>query len=140
MLWWLWVILGVCFLVGELFLPTGFVLFFLGLGSLLTALLVGIDLAGPTWTHWLIFAFSSIVLIVYLRKKFLGFDHDGSDRDSLEGKQGLATTPMGPLATGKVDLRGTSWTAKNVGEQAINEGDEVTVVRVSHITLEVQKL
>ena len=44
-----------------------------------------------------------------------------------------------PGATTRVDYRGTSWTARNDGEAAIEAGSEAEIVQVERLTLHVRR-
>ena len=55
--------------------------------------------------------------------------------DSLIGETALALEDIAPGAMGKVELRGASWTARNIGDQPIQRSERPKVERVDGLTL-----
>ena len=110
-----WFILGLGLFLLELVMP-GFIIFFFGLGAWITAL---VCLTGNPGTNLqiIIFALSSAVLLVALRriiqKKFLSSNSTSSDNveDEFTGKEALAKVDFGGIKKGKVEFKGTTWTA-----------------------------
>jgi inner membrane protein len=59
--------------------------------------------------------------------------------DTLAGEIGVASEALAPGAVGSVELRGTVWSARNVGEVALESGARVRVERVEGLTLQVRR-
>jgi inner membrane protein len=139
--WWLWAILGIALLGGEMLTPGGFFLLFFGFSGIIVAVLVGIGIGGPVWMQWLLFSLFSIVLLIGLRKKFLQWASSKVPPtvDSLEGQTALSKSEIAPGQIGQVELRGAVWSGRNVGLRAINDGVRVKVLKVSGLTLEVKR-
>ena len=97
----------------------GFFIFFFGLGAWVTALVCLIGNPG-TNLQIIIFAISSTLLLLVLRriiqKKF--FYSKGTQSEDVEdeftGKEALATIDFGGMKKGKVEFKGTTWTAESV--------------------------
>ena len=139
MYWWIWGVLGVALLIGEVLTPGVFLLFF-GFGALIVAGLVVIGLGGSMAVQWFLFSVTSVALLLVFRKKILAGRNTGStDVDSLVGEIGIAASTIGANDLGKIELRGTSWTAKNVGPLPISKGQHCKVQRVDGLTLDVVK-
>jgi len=136
--WWLWLLLGLSLLLGELLTPGGFYIIFFGVGAVVVGMLTFMDWAGPPWLQWLLFSVISVVSLALFRRpllKRLETVAPKHDIDSLVGEAAVALedTPAG--AIGKAEMRGTSWTARNVGSGALARGQRCKVERVEGLML-----
>lgn len=140
MQWWTWIVLGGLLLAAEIFLPTDFFLVFFGVAALLLGLLglLGVDL--PIAAQWLLFAALSVVSLLLLRKRIKArLNHPSMpDVDALIGKTGIARDAIAPGGTGRIELHGTTWAARNRDDRAIHRGDECRVEAVEGVTLDVR--
>jgi membrane protein implicated in regulation of membrane protease activity len=135
-----WFILGLGLFLLELVIP-GFFIFFFGLGAWVTAL---VCLIGKPSTNLqiIIFAVSSSLLLLALRsiiqKKFLNSKSTQSDNveDEFTGKEALATADFGGMKQGKVEFKGTTWTAES--ESEIKEGQRVIIIEKDSFKLIVE--
>jgi membrane protein implicated in regulation of membrane protease activity len=55
--------------------------------------------------------------------------------DAIEGENVLVITDLAPGADGKVEFRGTSWSAKNVGNNPLIKGEQGVVEKIKGVTL-----
>jgi membrane protein implicated in regulation of membrane protease activity len=135
-----WFILGLGLFLLELVIP-GFFIFFFGLGAWVTALVCLIGNPG-TNLQIVIFAVSSTLLLLALRriiqKKFLNSKSTQSDdvEDEFTGKEALATVDFGGMKHGKVEFKGTTWTAES--ESEIKEGQRVIIIEKDSFKLIVE--
>lgn len=135
-----WFILGLGLFLLELVIP-GFFIFFFGLGAWVTALVCLIGNPG-TNLQIIIFAVSSTILLLALRriiqKKFLNSKSTQSDdvEDEFTGKEALATIDFGGMKHGKVEFKGTTWTAES--ESEIKEGQRVIIIEKDSFKLIVE--
>ena len=135
-----WFILGLVLFLLELIMP-GFIIFFFGLGAWVTALVCLIGHPG-TNLQIIIFALTSGILLLALRKfiqkKFLNSVNTKSDNveDEFTGKEALATVDFGGMKKGKVEFKGTTWTAESEAE--IIEGQRVIIIQKDSFKLVVQ--
>lgn len=141
MAWWGWMVFGMLLLGAELFIvEADFFLVFIGVAAILTGLL-GFAIPGlPEWLQWLVFAGLALVTMVLFRKRvyrMLRRDIPAMADDMLGERLQL---PVGLPVDGtcRVELRGSSWTARNVGPDAIPPGAAVRVAGVDGITLRVE--
>jgi membrane protein implicated in regulation of membrane protease activity len=141
MTWWGWMVIGMLLLAAELFIiEADFFLVFLGAAAILTGL-TGIavpDLA--QWMQWLIFAALALVSMIFFRKRvyrLLRREVPDMANDMLSEHLQL---PVGLPVDGtcRVELRGSTWTARNVGAEAIPPGVNVRIVGVDGVTLRVE--
>jgi inner membrane protein len=142
MAWWIWVVLGAALLAAELFLiDAEFYLVFLGLAALGVGFAGAAGLDGPAWAQWLGFAALSVVLLVAFRARLhakLRPAAAGVPDDALAGEMGVAREALAPGARGTAELRGTTWTAQNVGSDAIAAGARFRVERSQGLVLHVR--
>ena len=139
----LWAIGGLVLLLSELILP-GLIIFFFGLGALVTAVLCWI--IPLTINHQLlIFLISSLMLLIGLRRWLKGIftgckDKQNTARSDLDELTGMAATVreiIRPGYLGKVELNGTDWQAES--DETIAPGERVVVTGQSNLVLSVKK-
>ena len=140
MAWWLWLVLGGVLAAVELLGDAAFYFIFLGAAALLVGVLELSGAALPVWAQWLLFALASVVSMVLFRRKLYerfrgglpGFDNADT---------GAVVNVSEEVAVGgrtRVQLRGSHWTATNVGANAIPAGAPARVVETTgtHVTIE----
>jgi membrane protein implicated in regulation of membrane protease activity len=145
MQWWLWLVLGLLLMGGEILTPGGFFVIFFGVGALVVGALTGFGLAGPHWVQWLLFSVLSVGSLLLFRGKLVALTRAhgqpsnvaglGAGVDALVGEVVVPVDDLAPGAVGKAELRGTSWTARNDGERALARGQRCRVTRVDGLTL-----
>lgn len=138
--WWGWIVVGAVLLAAELFvIPTDFFLVFLGAAALAVGLvgLVGVEL--PVWGQWATFAVSAVVSLVFFRGWLRSrFPKVTRADDTLVGEVAVAREALAPGATGRIELRGATWSCRNAGD-ALAPGDRARVERVEGLTLHVRR-
>jgi inner membrane protein len=142
MTWWVWVLTGLFLLAVEMLAAGNFYIFFFGIGAMLVGLLAALGLAGPLWFQGLLFPFFSLLTLALLRRRVLRVASvpDGrSDRDDFIGLSAVAVEDLPPGRTGRVEMRGSNWSARNVGHHPIPQGEHCTVMDVQGLTLGVTR-
>jgi membrane protein implicated in regulation of membrane protease activity len=139
MAWWVWVLAAFLLLTIEFFATTAHIGFF-AVGAFLVAIIVGAGIPMPLWGQLLTFSISSVVLLVFVRpivvrKLGLSVTHVV---DSLIGEQAVALSDLPVSAEGKAEMRGSSWTARNVGETPLTKGQRCVVEQVVGLTIYVR--
>jgi membrane protein implicated in regulation of membrane protease activity len=138
--WWAWIVIGAILLGSELaFVEAQFYLVFLGAAALVVGML---DLGGvplPAWGQWLTFALLSVISMVLFRQRV----YQLLRKEVPEMKSGpvgdSVVTPI-DLAPGdicRVEYRGTTWEARNDGEQTLIAGSHARILRVDGLTLKI---
>jgi inner membrane protein len=139
MIWWYWMLLGLALLGAEMTTPGGFYILFFGLSALLVGTLAGLDLINVDWLQWLLFSVIAVGSLLVFRGPLLARLSDGRKGlpgvDSLVGEVAIPLEALAAGATGKAELRGTTWTTKNVGPTAVSKGQRGKVTKVDGLTL-----
>lgn len=141
MVWWHWVLFGVALLVLELFLPSGFFIFFFGVGALVTGGVVALGFLEDPSLKWAFCTGLSIVLALTCRRFLMGkFNSPASFNASPEGREIVVTEEATPGNNGACEYRGSRWTIRNIGEESLSKGDRAVVERREGFTLLVRKI
>lgn len=136
MAWWIWVLIGFGILALELTAATLHVGFF-AVGAMVVGLLVALGIDLPLWLQLVIFTVVSLVAFFFLRPilvRKLKLDQKNVV-DSLVGENALALEDMGVGGNGRAEMRGTTWSARNIGETALIRGQRCTVAAVDGLVI-----
>lgn len=143
--WIMWIILGVMFIIAEVF-TTGFVLLWFGLGALAAAFigLLGAGYLLQFFTFFLVSVTLTALSRTIFNKYFTG---KGAAElktgvDSLPGKVGLVVVPsQGALGEGAVKVFGSTWTAYPAeGEAPLELAEQVVVESVRGASIYVRRV
>lgn len=139
MTWWIWVLIGIALLAIEFASTTMHIGFFAG-GALLVALLVGVGWDGPLWQQLLLFTATSLVALFFLRPIAMRKFRLNETRtvDSLIGEEARALDDIDVKSRGTAELRGSTWSAENVGQTPLKKGQRCTVARVDGLLLHIR--
>lgn len=138
----IWAAIGLLFMGAEFFLP-GFVIFFFGLGSLITALLSWIvpGLRSHITLQILVWLASSGLSLYFLRryfsKIFRGNLLPGLE-DDYAGKSAVVIEEINPEKPGRVRFQGTSWRAISYDE-TLAPGEKVEILKEENLTFVVTR-
>jgi inner membrane protein len=139
---WVWAVGGLALLGLELgLIDTGFYLVFLGVSAIVVGLSVMFVGPASVSLQWLLYGAISVVSLVGFRGKVYARIRRNTAADLPEGTTGewaLASERIEAGATGRVELRGTHWSARNVGSSAIEKGVRAQVVRAESLLLFIQ--
>ena len=139
--WWGWITIGAVLLGAELFVvPTDFFLVFLGVAAFVVGGIgfVGVELA--PWAQWATFATLAVVSLVFLRGFLRArWPKEARVDDTLVGEIAVAREPLAVGASGQIELRGSTWSARNAGDAPLAPGDRARVERVEGLTLHVRR-
>jgi membrane protein implicated in regulation of membrane protease activity len=139
MIWWYWMVFGLALLAAEMTTPGGFYILFFGLSALLVGTLAGLDLVQADWLQWLLFSVIAVGSLLLFRGPLLSrLSAARIGRPEIDSMVGEVAIPLEPLAVGamgKAELRGTTWSAKNVGTTSVSKGQRGKVTKVEGLTL-----
>ncbi|MDP9361719.1 MAG: NfeD family protein [Acidobacteriota bacterium] len=137
--WWVWVLAAFLLLTIEFFATTAHIGFF-AVGAFLVAILVGAGVPIPLWAQLLTFAISSVVLLVFVRPVVVRKLGLSTTRivDTFVGEQAIVLADLPIAAEGKAEMRGSTWTARNIGETPLLKGQRCVVEQVVGLTIHVR--
>ena len=142
--WWSWLILGAIALAVEMFvLDAQFYLVFFGLSAGIMGLLALLGVGMPDWTQWLVFSILAVLTMVSFRQRLYTMvrGRTGHVEEPLTlGDHVTVPVRLEPSQTCRVDYRGSSWTARNVDQTAIEAGREAVISRVDGLVLLVRAI
>lgn len=145
MLWWHWSILGLS-LIGVEILTLGglgnFYFLFFGVAALMVSGLTWSGLIEAAWLQWFLFAILGIISLLVMKTPLQNKGNltrkDGPPVDSMVGEIATVLEPLEPQSIGKVELRGSTWTARNAGDNLLEKDTTARIVRVDGLTLWIQ--
>ena len=142
----LWLAAGLIIIALEILVP-GFVIFWFGLGAVITSICVFAGVPSDGTFPWIIFLCSSLLFLLlwhlYFKKHF-GKNLTEESRDpTLLNLRGIAKTAIEPHRSGEVELYSVYhslkvWKAES--EESIPEGSEIEVIESRGIKLLVKKI
>lgn len=139
----IWLGLGIIFLIAEIATPGGFVLACFGISCFVTGFFsfVGFSFS----IQILIFSISSLVLFFSIRRLFPKIFPQSANRiqtnvDALIGKIGVVSEMIDPTTgKGRVVVGGEDWKGVSVNDTVIESGNNVRVIKVDGTKLIVQQ-
>ena len=124
----------------EFFFP-GFVIFFFGIGAVVTALLSGLfpERVALQALIWLATSGLSLALLRrWVSRVFKGRLLSPSDQDQSVGRDAVVVERIIPGVPGRVRFQGTTWKAETV-EETFEPGDRVMILQTDNLTCQVTK-
>jgi membrane protein implicated in regulation of membrane protease activity len=135
--WWIWILLGLLLLLGEIVTPGGFYIFFFAVGAVVVGVLTGLNAAGPLWFQFILFSTVSVLTLWLFRERLVQLTQSRNEAtvDSLVGETAVATEDIPINGIGKAEMRGSSWSARNVSERVLVRGERCKVERIEGLTI-----
>ena len=139
MSWWIWVLIGLLLLTIEFASSTLHIGLF-AVGAFVVAILVAVGVEMPLWAELVTFTGISIVCLIFVRPYILRKLKLDQKKvvDTLIGEQALALDDIAPSAIGKAEMRGSTWSARNIGETSLARGQRCVVAHVEGLMLHVR--
>ena len=141
MIWWYWILLGLLLATVELATPGGFFFTFFAVSALIVGLLEAAGIAEADWLQWVLFSALSVVCLAFFRRPLLDRMRRAERPDavdSLVGEVAVATTSIPSGQYGRAELRGSTWSARNVDDSSLNTGERCRVVAVRGLELDIR--
>ena len=139
MVWWSWIILGLSLVAAEVLIPTDFFFLFFGFAALVIGGLAGVGAVESAPLQWLLFSVLAAAALFFFRgpllARFKGTAREAQDVDSMVGETAVALEDILPGGLGKVELRGSTWSARTSGPSGVVKGQRARVERVDGLTL-----
>ena len=139
MSWWIWVVIGFLLLCVE-FASTTLHLGLFAVGAFVTAIVVATGADIPLSGQILIFTVTSLFSFFFIRPALMRRLRLNEKKvvDSLVGEQAMALEDIGVNGNGRAEMRGTTWSARNIGETALIRGQRCIVAAVEGLVLHVR--
>lgn len=140
----IWIIAGLLLIVVDLFVPTGGVAFFLGLGSIVNAYLIHTGLYDSLWKAFAGWAILSTLLLLVIGGLLMRFVDKRRVKDTVNDVEPYSgdivevIEAIDPNNKGRVRFQGAGWTAISKEDQ-LAIGDKAKIVVRENTTLIVQK-
>jgi len=136
---WIWLAAGLVLVIAELATPSGFFIIFFGVGALTVGLLVGLQVISSLWLELALFSVLSVAYLLIFRDRL---QHKFQmppppNVDSLVGVMAVVQERLLPGVVGRVELRGSMWSARNTSSVTLDAGQRARVAAVDGLTLAV---
>ena len=135
----MWLAAGLVLVVAELATPGGFVIIFFGVAALLIGVLGLLGVVSSAPLQFLLFSVLSVGSLALLRARLQSKlrTPGASNVDSLIGDLAIPQERMSPGVVGKVEVRGSTWSARNTSSVTLDPGQRARVAGVDGLTLAV---
>jgi inner membrane protein len=139
MSWWIWVLIGVALLAVEFASTTMHVGLF-AVGAFVVAALVAAGVDMPLWGELLTFTVVSLIALFFVRPWLVKKLRLQSTKvvDSLVGEQATTLEDIPVAGLGRAEMRGSTWSARNVGETVLSRGQRCVVAGVEGLVIHVR--
>jgi len=135
----MWLAAGLVLVVAELATPGGFVIIFFGIGALAVGALALAGAVTSAPMQFLLFSVLSVASLAILRGRVQSRikTPPSSNVDSLVGGLAIVQERLSPGVVGRVEVRGSSWSARNTSDVTLDPGQRARVAGVDGLTLAV---
>jgi inner membrane protein len=125
----------------ELATPGGFLFIFFAVAALLVGVLDVAGILEADAIQWTLFTAISVAALAFFRKPLLermNRADSNAEVDSLVGELAIAAEVIPPGQHGRPQLRGSTWTVRNIGALAVVAGERSRVVAVRGLELDIR--
>jgi len=140
-LWWIWVIIGVIFIIGEIF-TAGFFLIWFGIAAIIAGVIAFFELS-VVW-QGVAFVIISAILLAGTRRlanRFTKKQPPGVGADRFTDKTGVVLEEIdNDKNTGRIRVEEDEWRADSLEGSIIPQSSKVQVVRVEGTHMIVKKI
>ena len=135
----MWLAAGLVLVVAELATPGGFVIIFFGVAALVVGVLGLLGVVDSPSLQFLLFSVLSVGSLAILRGRLQSKLRSPASAtvDSLIGDLAIPQERLSPGVVGRVEVRGSSWSARNTSSVTIDVGQRARVAGVDGLTLAV---
>jgi hypothetical protein len=140
MLWWYWIVLGLALTALELATPGGFFAIFFAVSALLLGLLELVGALERDWVQWVMFPILAIASLAIFRRPLLQWmrGREVDNVDTLVGEVAFPTDLIAPGEHGRAELRGSTWSARNIDGSPVARGQRCRVIAVRGLELDLR--
>jgi inner membrane protein len=141
MIWWFWILLGLLLAAIELATPGGFFFIFFAVSALLVGMLEVLHILERDTLQWGLFSVLSLVCLAFFRKPLLERMNREARTEAVDSLVGELATTAAPIPAGdhgRAEVRGATWTVRNVDAVPLAGGERCRVVAVSGLELDIR--
>jgi inner membrane protein len=137
--WWLWLAGGLALVVAELVTPSGFFIIFFGAAALTIGVIKIFAFVDNLPVELLLFTVLSVVYLFLFRDRLQARMPmpPPPNVDSLVGVLAIVQDSLSPGLVGRVEVRGSMWSARNSSDVTLVPGQRARVAAVDGLTLTV---
>ena len=137
--WWLWLAGGLALVVAELATPSGFIIIFFGAAALTIGVVKIFAFVDNLPVELLLFTVLSVAYLMLFRDRLQTRMQVPARPhvDSLVGVLAIVQESLSPGVVGKVEVRGSTWSARNTSAVTLTPGQRARVTAVDGLTLAV---
>jgi membrane protein implicated in regulation of membrane protease activity len=137
---WIWLVLGLGLIALELFAPSGFYLFILGVAAIVVGAVGAMGLLSSWMGQSALFSLVAVLVWLGLGEKLRSrFVKRGAQPGQVIGRTITIAAEIAPGHHGSGELWGVQWRLENVDSTPLLAGSEVVVVSAEGITLRVKR-
>ena len=120
-------------------MPSGFFIIFFGLGALTVGVLEKLEFVSSLGIELLLFSVLSVAYLLLFRGRLQARVQipPPPNVDSLVGVLAIVQEQLSPGVVGKVEVRGSMWSARNTSGVTLDPGQRARVAAVDGLTLAV---
>lgn len=135
----MWLAAGLALVVAEIATPGGFVIIFFGIAALVVGALALLGVVSSLPMQFLLFSVLAVVSLALLRGRLQSRlrTPPSSNVDSLIGDLAIPQERLSPGVVGRVEVRGSTWSARNTSNVTLDTGQRARVAAVDGLTLAV---
>ena len=135
----MWLAAGLALVVAELATPGGFVIIFFGIAALVVGVLGILGVVTSVPLQFLLFSVLAVGSLLLLRRRLQSQLRTPSadNVDSLIGDLAIPQERLSPGVVGRVEVRGSTWSARNTSNVTLDVGQRARVAGVDGLTLAV---
>ena len=135
----MWLAAGLVLVVAELATPGGFVIIFFGISALVVGVLALLGWVSSVPIQFLLFSVIAVASLAILRGRVQSRlqTPPSSNVDSLIGDLAIPQERLSPGVVGRVEVRGSTWSARNTSNVTLDPGQRARVAAVDGLTLAV---
>ena len=141
MIWWYWILLGLLLAAIEIATPGGFFFIFFAVSALLIGLLDVLGMLESAALQWGMFSVLSLTCLAFFRKPLLERMNRGIGAEAVDSIVGELATTAAPIPSGeygRAEVRGATWTVRNVDSVPLGVAERCRVVAVRGLELDIR--
>jgi membrane protein implicated in regulation of membrane protease activity len=141
MTWLYWILLGLGLAIFEIVTPGGLFALFFAVSAIAVGLVSASGIGLPDWAEWALFSIVAVACLALFRRPLLArlrAKERKGDVDSMAGELVSPVASIEPGHVGRAELRGSTWSARNIDAAVVAAGQRCRVVAVRGLELDIR--